>query len=302
MEGTSAEDTQRIPRARANSHVGESLYEVLGVAKNATPEELKRAYRKLALRYHPDKNPDNPQAEETFKEVNNAYAVLNDQTKRQIYDQYGSLGLKMSEQVGAENLPLYMFLRSKWLKCCGVFICLATGCCFCCFCCCCCCFCCCGLLCRQRHDDQGQTPYEDFLKDEDVVTSQPTSSGGDNVKVWASDPTDTHGDTSSYVPARSESPIITSSAQGGYLTLVSTDPLIVVPQTTPPASGDERIDLPNVVVVTQPFSEVHNGTPDAGVVDINADNTFGAQQVSSLIVAQPVEQVVGLDSDPHAQP
>ena len=65
-------------------------YEVLGVGKNATDEELKRAYRKLAKKYHPDANPDNKEeAEKNFKEVNEAYEVLSDKQKRQMYDQFG---------------------------------------------------------------------------------------------------------------------------------------------------------------------------------------------------------------------
>jgi molecular chaperone DnaJ len=64
-------------------------YEVLGVARTATPEELKRAYRKLALQFHPDRNPDDPQAEARFKEINEAYEILSDQAKRQRYDTFG---------------------------------------------------------------------------------------------------------------------------------------------------------------------------------------------------------------------
>src|SRR5256884_3829966 len=67
-------------------------YEVLGVGRNATAEELKRAYRKLALQYHPDRNNGDPQAEARFKEINEAYEVLSDQSKRQRYDTFGHAG------------------------------------------------------------------------------------------------------------------------------------------------------------------------------------------------------------------
>ncbi|MBR3979777.1 MAG: molecular chaperone DnaJ [Bacteroidales bacterium] len=68
-------------------------YEVLGVAKNATKDEIKKAYRKLAIKYHPDKNPGDKEAEEKFKEAAEAYDVLSDDTKRQRYDQFGHAGV-----------------------------------------------------------------------------------------------------------------------------------------------------------------------------------------------------------------
>ncbi len=68
-------------------------YEVLGVSKDATPEELKKAYRKLALQYHPDRNPGDKEAEEKFKEAAEAYEVLSNPDKRARYDRYGHAGM-----------------------------------------------------------------------------------------------------------------------------------------------------------------------------------------------------------------
>ena len=64
-------------------------YEILGVSKNATAAEIKKAYRKKALEYHPDKNPGDKEAEEKFKEAAQAYEILSDEQKRAQYDQYG---------------------------------------------------------------------------------------------------------------------------------------------------------------------------------------------------------------------
>ena len=68
-------------------------YEVLGVSKTATADEIKSAYRKLAMKYHPDRNPGNKEAEEKFKEAAEAYDVLHDAEKRQRYDQFGHDGM-----------------------------------------------------------------------------------------------------------------------------------------------------------------------------------------------------------------
>ena len=68
-------------------------YELLGVPRNATQDQIKKAYRQQALKYHPDRNPDDKDAEEMFKEISNAFQVLSDSNKRQIYDQYGEEGL-----------------------------------------------------------------------------------------------------------------------------------------------------------------------------------------------------------------
>lgn len=69
------------------------FYEVLGIARGASEAEIKKAYRKLAMQYHPDRNPDNKEAEEKFKEVQKAYEILSDPQKKAAYDQYGHAGV-----------------------------------------------------------------------------------------------------------------------------------------------------------------------------------------------------------------
>ncbi|WP_394842599.1 molecular chaperone DnaJ [Pendulispora brunnea] len=79
-------------------------YEVLGCSKDASAEELRRAYKKEALKHHPDRNQGNPRAEQTFKEVNEAYQVLSDEQKRRIYDQFGFAGLEGAASGGPGDM------------------------------------------------------------------------------------------------------------------------------------------------------------------------------------------------------
>jgi len=81
-------------------------YDVLGVSKGATPEELKKAYRKLALKHHPDKNPDDKEAEEKFKEAAEAYEVLSNPEKRSRYDQFGHRGMSGSGGFGGQHMSM----------------------------------------------------------------------------------------------------------------------------------------------------------------------------------------------------
>ena len=76
-------------------------YDVLGVDKSADATAIKKAYRKLAMKYHPDKNPGDKEAEEKFKEINEAYEVLSDETKRRNYDQFGHEGVNGQRFGGA---------------------------------------------------------------------------------------------------------------------------------------------------------------------------------------------------------
>ncbi|MGX4613983.1 molecular chaperone DnaJ [Clostridioides difficile] len=78
-------------------------YEVLGISKGAEAQEIKKAYRKLAMKYHPDRNPGDKEAEEKFKEINEAYEVLSDDTKRKTYDQFGHDGLNGQGDFGGQG-------------------------------------------------------------------------------------------------------------------------------------------------------------------------------------------------------
>ena len=104
------DDVSRLSRS------GNSLYELLDIPKTSTNEEIKKKYRRLALKYHPDKNPDNVEAEEMFKKINHANSVLSDEKKRPLYDEYGSFGLYIAEQVGEEFVGSVMFFQSGWFK------------------------------------------------------------------------------------------------------------------------------------------------------------------------------------------
>ncbi|KAH9510125.1 DnaJ sub C member 5 [Bulinus truncatus] len=169
-------------RHRSYSRSGNSLYELLGLRKGATNDEIKKAYRKLALKFHPDKNRDSPDAADKFKEINRANVILTDSTKRGIYDRYGSMGIYVAEQFGEENVNTYLVLTSPWCKALAVFCCFVTGF-YCCFCCCLCCNCCCGKCRPQSPEEDGDYAnlHEDMSSSPDEpVTSQPISLGNGN--------------------------------------------------------------------------------------------------------------------------
>jgi len=178
--------SQRRRRSRDNdisrlSRSGNSLYELLDIPKASTDNEIKKKYRRLALKYHPDKNPDNAEAEEMFKKINHANSILSDEKKRKLYDDYGSFGLYLADQIGEDLVGSVMFFQSKWIQSliclCGIF----TGCYFCCclFCCCC---CCCGKCKPKMEEEEDMPDVGDLADDEEEeekdepVTSQPQSS------------------------------------------------------------------------------------------------------------------------------
>ncbi|XP_055512422.1 dnaJ homolog subfamily C member 5-like [Leucoraja erinacea] len=131
---------------RSNSTRGESLYTILHLPRKSSPEEVKAAYRKLALRYHPDKNPDDPSAVELFKEINRAHTILSDEKKKCIYDSYGSAGLHLASMLGEDGENILAWQNNLCMKFVSYF-CMVITCCCCCFCC---CFCCGKCLTKEE--------------------------------------------------------------------------------------------------------------------------------------------------------
>ena len=85
------------------SLAGRDFYKILGVSKSASKKEIKKAYRKLAMQYHPDKNPDDETASDKFKEIGEAYETLADDDKRKTYDRHGEEGVKKMGQGGGHD-------------------------------------------------------------------------------------------------------------------------------------------------------------------------------------------------------
>lgn len=195
--------------SRKLSTSGDSLYLILGLPKTATQDEVKKTYRRLALKFHPDKNPNDPAAAEKFKEINRAHSILSDLTKRNIYDNYGSLGLYIAEQFGEENVNTYFVLTSGWCKALFIFCGIITGCYLCCCFCCCCNFCCGKCKPRPPEETGDYCNLKEEYSDEEfeVVTAQPTSSEGTNSAIPIA-----------AVDNATESTVLNTSQQPSYMT------------------------------------------------------------------------------------
>lgn len=87
----------------------EDLYSILGVNKTASQDEIKKSYRNMAFKYHPDRNAGNKEAEEKFKKINEAYSVLGDESKRRQYDMYGNSGTNSYSQQDYQNQRTYTY-------------------------------------------------------------------------------------------------------------------------------------------------------------------------------------------------
>ena len=159
---------------RRLSTAGESMYVILGVPPEATREEIRRAYRKMALRHHPDKNPDDPAAAERFREISRAHYILVDAPRRSFYDSYGSKGIYFAETYGEENARLYYRLSSPWFAALFFFCGLLTFF-YCCCCCCCCCNFCCGRFAPDKFEEEcsAEDLLEEVEGDQAPTTSQP---------------------------------------------------------------------------------------------------------------------------------
>ncbi|XP_076173240.1 dnaJ homolog subfamily C member 5 isoform X3 [Ptiloglossa arizonensis] len=221
---------------RKMSTAGDSLYQILQIPNTATSEEIKRTYRKLALKYHPDKNPNNPEAAEKFKEINRAHSILIDLTKRNIYDNYGSLGLYVAEQFGEENVNAYFVVTSGWCKALFLFCALITGCCCCCCCCLCCNFCC-GKCKPTPPENSGA--YHNLQRDQnpenDVVTIQPRSLAKEE---------------------ESDEEAITAQPQGGPQNSCTNQPILAMPPLTADESTNLNSGAERVIYTTEYYKLV----------------------------------------------
>lgn len=199
------------------STTGESLYQILGVPKTASPDDIKKAYRRLALRYHPDKNPGDVAAADKFKEINRAHGILEDTNKKKIYDTYGSLGLYWAEQIGEDNFNSAWF-TSTWFKvlfiCCGLITC------------CCCCFCCCNC-CGKLKSPSEEEMFED-IRSTGLDNDQPRIEGRHE---------DYRDENSDNEDRRSRS--IPVTAQPASSTIFAMPP----PPYVPPSNATERTSL-----------------------------------------------------------
>uniref|UniRef100_A0A1L8DJD4 Putative negative regulation of neuron apoptotic process n=1 Tax=Nyssomyia neivai TaxID=330878 RepID=A0A1L8DJD4_9DIPT len=221
---------------RKLSTAGDTLYETLGLPKTATADDIKKTYRKLALKYHPDKNPNNPEAADKFKEVNRAHSILSDLTKRNIYDNYGSLGLYIAEQFGEENVNAYFVVTSPACKAIFLICGIVTGCYCCCCCFCCCCNFCCGKYKPMPPEHSGDYHHlnvsgEDLADLEDVkvgggpVTSQPTAgqASGAGMPVYAMPPPPASS-TNPFYSGATESTSLNTSEQTTYTPGMTSSP------------------------------------------------------------------------------
>ncbi|XP_067862999.1 dnaJ homolog subfamily C member 5-like isoform X2 [Heptranchias perlo] len=171
LEGLAgASETTMARHERSHSTSGESLYRILHLPKDSTPEAVKASYRKLALRYHPDKNPNDPAAAETFKEINRANAILSDERKKRIYDSYGSAGLHLASMLGEDGENLMASHSNCCVKFLAYFCTIITCCC----CCLCCCFCCGKCLPKDDQNDDGNPDDSPMCTDDsNPILAQP---------------------------------------------------------------------------------------------------------------------------------